>query len=165
MNILENFIICILSKSLKFIHIELDSNKVKIIKQFIRFGIVGLSNTVLSYTIYSFSLLLLKRYNLLVNVDYLFAQFISFFLGVCWSFYWNKRVVFKSQKNHLKLDIIKSFLKTLISYSFTGLFLSSFLLAIWVNCFHISEFIAPIINLIVSVPLNFILNKYWAFKA
>lgn len=32
------------------------------------------------------------------------------------------------------------------------------------NAFGISKFIAPLINLIISVPVNFIMNKMWAFK-
>jgi putative flippase GtrA len=54
--------------------------------------------------------------------------------------------------------------KTYVSYSFTGLFLNSILLILWVKVLGISEYIAPIINLLVSVPLNFIINKFWAFK-
>ena len=59
---------------------------------------------------------------------------------------------------------MKALVKTFISYSFTGLFLSSVLLVLWVQVMHISEFVAPIINLLVTVPLNFIINKLWAFK-
>lgn len=58
----------------------------------------------------------------------------------------------------------KTLLKTYVSYSVTGLFLNSILLVLWVNIFSISEFIAPIINLLVSVPLNYIINKLWALK-
>ena len=32
------------------------------------------------------------------------------------------------------------------------------------NAFGNSKFIAPLINLIISVPVNFIMNKMWAFK-
>lgn len=58
-------------------------------------------------------------------------------------------------KNGEKRSIWKSLIKTYISYSFTGLFLSSILLVLWVQVLGISEFIAPIINLLISVPLNF----------
>lgn len=34
----------------------------------------------------------------------------------------------------------------------------------WVQICYVSEWIAPIINLLVSVPLNFLINKFWAFK-
>ena len=60
--------------------------------------------------------------------------------------------------------MVESTIKTYISYSFTGLFLNSILLILWVKICGISEFIAPVINLVVSVPLNFMINKFWAFK-
>ncbi|MEG2931919.1 MAG: GtrA family protein [Ruthenibacterium sp.] len=28
----------------------------------------------------------------------------------------------------------------------------------------VSEWIAPVINLVITIPLNFILNKFWTFK-
>ena len=58
----------------------------------------------------------------------------------------------------------KALLKTYVSYSFTGLFLCTALLVLWVQVLHISEFVAPLINLVVSVPVNFLINKFWAFK-
>ena len=134
------------------------------IVQFIKFGIVGVSNTLISYILYVAVLLLLKQANILQNVNYLVAQFVAFVLSVLWSFYWNNRMVFVLEENQTR-NIWKALLKTYISYSFTGIFLNSALLVLWVQVFHISEFIAPIINLLVSVPLNFIINKFWAFKA
>lgn len=129
--------------------------------QFIKFGIVGVTNTVISYIVYLSSLIALKK--LKINEDYLVAQILSFVLGVLWSFYWNNRYVFDI-KDGQKRSLWMSLLKTYISYSFTGLFLSSAMLVIWVKALKISKFIAPIINLIVTVPLNFIINKFWAFK-
>ena len=129
--------------------------------QFIKFGIVGLSNTIISYFAYILLLLYLKKVNLFPNVDYLIAQVFSFLIGVLWSFLWNNIFVFKNNSNQ---NLFFVFFKVLLSYSFTGLILNSLLLMIWVNLLHISQFIAPIINLLVSVPLNFILNKKWAFK-
>ena len=59
----------------------------------------------------------------------------------------------------------KALLKTYVSYSFTGLFLNSVLLVLWVRYLGISEFVAPVINLMISVPINFIINKFWAFRS
>jgi len=59
---------------------------------------------------------------------------------------------------------IPALAKTYLSYAFSGLFLSSLLLYVWVDLCKISEFIAPLINLLVTVPLNFVLNKFWALK-
>ena len=55
-------------------------------------------------------------------------------------------------------------MKTLVSYSFTGLILSNILLYLWIEKVGISGLIAPIINIIIVTPLNFVLNKLWTFK-
>ncbi len=131
--------------------------------QFVKFGIVGVSNTVISYVLYTFSLLAMRKLGILEGIDYLIAQVIAFVLSVLWSFYWNNKMVFVMEDGESR-NMFKALVKTFISYSFTGLFLNSILLVLWVQVFHISEFIAPIINLLISVPVNFIINKFWAFK-
>ena len=133
------------------------------IMQFIKFGIVGVSNTVISYVLYAATLLLLQKANIFPRVDYLLAQIVAFVLSVLWSFYWNNKMVFTLQDGERR-SLWRALLKTYVSYSFTGLFLNSVLLILWVKVLGISEFIAPIINLLVSVPLNFLINKFWAFK-
>ena len=130
--------------------------------QFVKFGIVGVSNTVISYAVYLVSLLVFQKYDLLSRVDYLVAQFIGFLLSVLWSFYWNRKYVFKADSEGLPWP--RALVKTYISYAFTGVFLNSILSVLWVQILGISKVIAPIINLLVSVPLNFVLNKFWAFR-
>lgn len=136
----------------------------KTIVQFVKFGIVGLSNTLISYVIYMIVLLWFQNMGVFSKIDYLIAQIVAFILSVLWSFYWNNRMVFVLEEGSRR-SWWKSLLKTYVSYSFTGLFLNSLLLVLWVNILGISEFIAPIINLLISVLLNFIINKFWAFKS
>ena len=143
---------------------KLDDGKKKSFVQFVKFCIVGLSNTVISYILYSVSLLLFRGLGILKGYDYLVAQVIQFVMSVLWSYYWNNRYVFRLGADE-KRSFWKSLIKTYASYSFTGLFLSSILLIFWVKVLHVSEFIAPILNLLISVPLNFVINKYWAFKS
>ena len=131
--------------------------------QFVKFGIVGLSNTVISYVLYLVSLLAFQRFGILSGVDYIIASVIAFILSVMWSFYWNDKMVFQLEDGQ-KRFWWKALIKTYIYYSFTGLFLNNILLVFWVQFCHISELIAPIINLLVSVPINFLINKFWAFK-
>ena len=142
---------------------ELTEKSFSVFMQFVKFGIVGVSNTVISYVLYAVSLLVFKEFAIIPKADYLVAQIIAFVLSVLWSFYWNNKMVFV-QEDGKKRSVIKALLKTYVSYSFTGLFLNSILLALWVQVFHISEFLAPIINLLISVPVNFLINKFWAFK-
>lgn len=147
----------------KVLHIKFTEEKWDALVQFVKFGIVGVSNTVISYVLYTGSLLLMRQFSLFPKLDYLLAQIVAFVLSVLWSFYWNNKMVFTLNDGEER-SIIKSLIKTYISYSFTGLFLNSILLILWVQVIGISEFIAPIINLLVSVPINFLINKFWAFK-
>lgn len=148
----------------KIFHIKLSSTQQTSLVQFIKFGIVGLSNTIISYVIYAVSLLLFQRFAIFGTNAYLVSQVLAFVISVAWSFYWNNKYVFTQNEGETR-SIWRALLKTYISYSFTGLFLNTLLLILWVQMLHISEFIAPIINLLVSVPLNFIINKFWAFRS
>lgn len=152
----------VLKAVFKFMNKELTDNVYETFMQFIKFGIVGLSNTGISCLIYAGSLIWFQHLNMFSESDYLIAQFVAFILSVLWSFYWNNKMVFVIEKEK-KRSFWKVLVKTYISYSFTGLFLNSILLVFWVKICHISELVAPIINLLVSVPLNFVINKYWAF--
>lgn len=80
-----------------------------------------------------------------------------------WSFYWNNKYVFQKEESEER-NILQALLNTYVSYVFTGSFLNSILSLLWVEVLHISKLISPIINLLVSVPLNFIMNKFWALK-
>lgn len=142
---------------------ELTEEAFKNFMEFVRFGIVGVSNTVVNYVVYVLSLLVLRKCFQLPKIDYYIATVIAFLLSVLWSYYWNSRMVFKLEQGEER-SWWKALIKTYISYSFTGLFLNSILLFLWVDILHISEFIAPILNLLISVPINFIINKFWAFK-
>ena len=148
----------------KVVHKEYTKEVHEALMQFVKFGIVGVSNTVISYVLYFITLKALKAGALFPNIDYLLAQIVAFILSVLWSFYWNNKMVFVLEDGQNR-NLFKALLKTYVSYSFTGLFLNSILLILWVQIVGISEFIAPIINLLISVPLNFIINKFWAFKS
>lgn len=147
----------------KILHIHISEEKWQGFLQFIKFGIVGVSNTVVSYVIYVISLLIFQKNGWFVKADYLIAQVIAFVLSVLWSFYWNRKYVFNSEDGEA-VSWYKALIKTYISYAFTGLFLNTILSVLWVQILGISKMIAPIVNLLISVPLNFIMNKFWAFK-
>ena len=129
--------------------------------QFVKFGIVGVSNTMISYVINVIVLMVMKP--LSVSWDYFVGNIVSFFLSVLWSFYWNNRYVF-TQKEGQNRAIGRALLKTYICYGFTGIILNNSLSWIWVGILGISKYIAPLINLLVSVPINFFMNKLWAFS-
>ena len=161
--VIEKVIYTILKAIFNMIHKELTDETFQAFMQFVKFGIVGVSNTIVSYVLYAVSLIVFQKNNLVPKVDYLVAQIIAFVLSVLWSFYWNNKMVFVVEEGK-KRSIWRALLKTYVSYSFTGLFLNSILLVLWVKLFHISEFLGPVINLVINVPINFLINKFWAFK-
>lgn len=163
-SLIEKIVECCLKVTFGALHRELKQETIDALMQFIKFGLVGLSNTVISYVIYVVSLKLLQVVEIFPQIDYLVAQIIAFVLSVAWSFYWNNKYVFTTADGESR-SIWRALLKTYVSYSFTGLFLNSILLILWVQVIGISELVAPIINLMVSVPLNFVINKFWAFKS
>ena len=120
--------------------------------QFIKFGIVGFSNTLISLAVYY--ILVFFGWN------YLLANTMGFLISVCNAFFCNYRYVFKDKT---ETSIPKSFSKVFITYGISYL-VSTFLIWLMVDIMHISEWLAPLIRLVVTVPLNFVLNKLWAFR-
>lgn len=131
--------------------------------QFAKFGIVGVSNTLLSYLINVVTLLILGAFGMFENIDIYVANCVAFFLSVLWSFYWNNRYVFKEDSEGPKRVWWKTLFKTYCAYAFTGLVLSNVISHVCVNILHINKYIAPIINLVISVPINYVINKFWAY--
>ncbi|MCI8557498.1 MAG: GtrA family protein [Lachnospiraceae bacterium] len=134
------------------------SDKIKVwlpsLIQFVKFGIVGLSNTLISYVVYLAGVWL--------GMHYLLASVLGFVISVLNSFYWNNKYVF--QQGNEERNLLLTLVKTFMAYAATGLVLANILLYIWVDILGISEYLGPIINLVITVPLNFVINKLWAFR-
>lgn len=124
----------------------------KLVDQFVKFGLVGVLNTLLSLAIYYILIYF--------NIYYIIANIISFLISVLNSFFLNKNFVFNDKK---KGNVFKKLFKVYLSYGVT-LVLSTVLLSIQVEYFNIPKTIAPIINLVFTIPINFMLVKQWAFK-
>lgn len=127
-----------------------------------KFCIVGVSNTLISYVLYIAALALIERASLSLRYDYLLASFVAFMLSVLWSFYWNNKFTFSGKREGKELAA--ALFKTYVSYSVTGLVLQNILLYVWVDMLGIGKAVAPLINLVITIPINFLMNKFWAFK-
>ena len=119
--------------------------------QFIKFCIVGVSNTAISLVVYYIFVLINKSW-------YIAGNAVGFVVSVLNSYFWNSRFVFKKTD-----EVGKTMFKTFAAYG-TNLIIGTALLYLFVDILHISEFIAPLLNLIITIPLNFILNKFWVMK-
>lgn len=127
----------------------------KLFKQFFQFGIVGISNTAISLAIYYLIIWIRTDWYMAANV-------LGWAVSVLNAFYWGNRVVFK-QEDNAPAQVVKRLLKSYASYGFSFL-LTWALLYAEVQFWGWSEWIAPLVNLLVSIPLNFIINKFWTFK-
>lgn len=131
-----------------------EDKKGKIILQFIKFGLVGVSNTLVAWACYY--LFLWFDENL-----YMVGSVVGTVVSIANAFFWNDKFVFKSENNDW-LSKLKRLGKTYVSYGGTSL-LGILLLWIEVRFLGISKVIAPPLNLIITIPLNFLLNKFWTF--
>lgn len=147
--------------------------------QFIKFSLVGVSNTVISEGLY-----VLIVY---CGGNYILASLIGFAVSTLNAFYWNNRFVFKEDDGGEKRVWWKALLKTYAAYS-GGYLLSVVLLVVWVDVVRLSQYMTELseicismgaegltaetlgeiaaagLNLLITVPLNFLVNKYWAFR-
>lgn len=121
------------------------------VKQFLKFGTVGVSNTIISIVIYNGLLFL--------DVHFIIAYSVAFIVSVINAYIWNRKYVFVAIVNQEK----KTFLKVFLSYGST-FFLGMALLFVMVQYFDISESLAQILLLFITIPVNFLLNKLWAFN-
>ena len=121
----------------------------KTINQFLKFGIIGLINAITNAGYYLF------------DFHEQIANIIAFVTTVFISFMLNSKFVFS--ENNEKRNFWKSLLRVYVAYSTTGLFLTGILLYIEEQLLGIPHYIATLMNLVVTVPANFILNKFWAY--
>lgn len=134
------------------------------ILQFIKFGIVGVSNTLISYGIemvcYYF---LFANVPWLDNIKIIITSILAFTISVTNSYYWNNKYVFATGSPKKLKDHLKTFVKTVLCYGSTGLLLAP-AIKIYLNHMGLPYWIASLLSFIVTIPLNFILNKLWAFQ-
>jgi putative flippase GtrA len=127
-----------------------DTVSLRDLMQFIKFGLVGVSNTLISLAVYYICLHLLHFAPQICNL-------FGFIISVINAYIWNLRWVFKTSGSKGRL------LRFFCSYLFTYL-LSVALLYVWINVLLVNESIAPLISLVVTVPTNYLLNRFWTFK-
>lgn len=148
--------------------------------QFIKFGLVGVCNTIVSYVIYS-----LCYYMFHLNVHA--SNAMGFLISIFVAYLLQNRFVFNDSEDGEGRIWWKVLIKTYVSYVFSGLILTEILMFLWFNIIHIDQYfhgvvsiffrygwdisaknfavsIAPIINMFFTVPINFCTNKFWAYR-
>ncbi len=160
-------------------------DKIKSLLQFIKFCIVGLSNTIICEGIYVVLLFF--------GVHYLAANIIGNLISILNAYYWSNKYVFKAEEGEERIWW-KVLIKTYATYGFS-MVLSAGLLVFWLEIVKLEQYMGPVltllgdlgilvalgkvgivleakilseilaaaINLIITIPLNYVINKYWAF--
>lgn len=159
--------------------------KKKSVRQFLKFALVGVSNTIVNYLVYIIFVAL--------GAHYVAANILGFLISVLNAYFWGSRFVFKEDETKEKRVWWQVLLKTYASYAF-GLILGTLLLVLWVDLIRIGEYcgfvndllgavhaalpflpeemdarrisevIGPILNMLVTIPINFVMNKFWAYR-
>lgn len=147
----------------------LQNEKLSSLIQFIKFGLVGVSNTAISYGIEMLCYYVLFKntkfigiLNLLAllgistdgnNVKIVITTIIAFVVSVSNSYFWNNRYVFGSGKKSFS-EHFKTYFKTFACYGITGLILSP-IIKILLTKISVPFFIASLGALVITIPLNF----------
>ena len=118
--------------------------------QFIKFGFVGVLNTIIFYTIYYIMLRM--------GFSYVLAVTVGTVVGIVNSYIWSKFFVFKSKKKSIG-EVVKFFVVYGVQY------LSNLLVIhICITYFGMSTELAGIPAIMVGVFISFLGHKFWSFK-
>ncbi len=161
-------------------------DKITAFLQFIKFCLVGLSNTIICEGVYVVLLFF--------GVHYLAANIIGNLISILNAYYWSNKYVFKVEEGEHRVWW-RVLLKTYATYGFSML-LSAGLLIFWLEIVKLELYMGPVltmlgnlgipgllgkagivleakilseilaagINLIITIPLNYVINKYWAYR-
>ena len=128
--------------------------------QVLLFMLVGFSSALVNVGIYNLLLWCLQLLGLFPGFDFLVAQFFAFVVSVGWAFWLNRQYVFRTPGTPWKESLIKVY----ITYSITGIGLSSLLSLLWIHVCGFPKEIVTLLNDTLCFPVNFLLNEYWSFK-
>lgn len=118
--------------------------------KFIKFGLVGILNTVITIVIFN----VLKIF----EIDYVIANAIGYVGGMVNSYIWNNKWVFNA--NSKDISTVGKF----IAVNLIVFLINTGILILLVDNMSLNESIAQIIALAVTTVINFLGNKLWTFN-
>lgn len=122
------------------------------VRQFVKFGIVGVSSTIIDWGIY----LLLTR---IFGVFYLMAKILSFGVAVLNSYIWNRRWTFRSNDPAKLRQFIK-----FLTISIVGVVLNTLIMFIAVDKFKLHDIFGLFLATAIVMIWNFLANKFYTFR-
>lgn len=147
------------------------------LRQAIGFLAVGAFNTVLNYGVYCTVVAL--------GGHYLVASVVGWVVSVFSAWLFQYFLVFREGGVESSTPWWQVLIKTYLSYGFTGFILANVMLVLLLDVAHIevileplfvmdsffifgsaremAEYITPLIVMVINLPINFLLNKFWAY--
>ncbi|MFA6512058.1 MAG: GtrA family protein [Patescibacteria group bacterium] len=122
------------------------------VRQFVKFSLVGASNTVVDFAAY---LLFTRAF----GVHFLAANVIAFLLAATWSYNWNRRWTFRSNDPRVHRQFVKFLIVATV-----GLGLTTGILYFLVEHSGLTDIPAKIISVAAVLLWNFLANRFWTFK-
>jgi putative flippase GtrA len=119
--------------------------------QFLKFGIVGVSNTLIFFAVYT---LLLKAF----GVWYVAASGIGFAVGAVNGFLWNRAWTFKGHVGDA-LTPVRWFV-----VQASGLLLNLGLVYLFVDGVGLGELIGQAVTIVIVTLVTFFANRAWTFR-
>ena len=118
-----------------------------------KFGAVGASGYVVNLLVYT---TLLRQ----AHLHYLVAATCSFVVAASWNYLWNRTWTFRAQRGHFGYQGMRFFV-----VSGLALVANQVWLLIFIDWFGLDALVAQAIAIALTVPLNFLGNKLWSFRA
>ena len=126
--------------------------KHELAKQFIKFCLVGIFNTVIDFSVYLF----LSR---AINLYFIFANLLSVLVAMTFSFFANKYFTFQNLEK-AKIQYLKFALVNLVYF-----LLYNSIFWLMVEYYKFDDLLAKVIAIIIGLFWNFGANRYWTFKS
>lgn len=121
------------------------------VNKFIKFGLVGVLNTLINWIIFA----LLN----FLGVYYILSNIIAYVIATTNSYIWNSKWVFKYNGKDKKETTGKFIILNLI-----GLALNTTILYLLVDMLGLNKLVALVITTAIVMVINYIVNKMWVFK-
>lgn len=122
----------------------------KLFSEVLKFGITGCLCTAFSLAFYYLFLSL--------NLDKFLANTLSFLCGTVLGYFLNNFWVFKPKVKQYGM-VGRFYIVYIASYA-----ISQLMLFVWSDQLGISDKIAPLLNLCITIPFNFFFSKFWVFR-
>jgi len=128
------------------------ANKITIVKEFIRFCLVGVSNLLIDILVYW----LLTRF---LGIYYILAAIVSYAVAMTWSFFINRHWTFKSVSPKIGWQYVRFTVVNIISA-----LINLGLLFVFVEFLGVYDLLAKALISVIVAFLSFSLNRYWTFN-